>query len=663
MLQGPASILYAQDFSTTLFTGTSALAGTEMALAVRIIPSTTLPQYVYGALTNNNAAPGATLLGALTAVATTAAPAYTTGNLVALSTDLSGNLRTTGTITGTVGVTQSTSPWIVAGGGTAGVPGTAVLTVQGISGGTAIPVSFTGAGTATVAGNLTHNNAAPGANNIGALVAVASAGAPTYTAADQVLLSTDLSGNLRVVGTFAAGALPNATATGTLNALNTTATIAMAGYQGASWFIPSASTLIGTVTPEVSFDNTTWFPTYFYNSTVTGVTYTATVTTSSGTAYSAGIVIPPGATNVRVRVSAFTSGTATATITTTAVDGVDIPYNIGIAGQAAVQAGVVAGVDGSGNIQFMHAQGNNTAAPATGMQPVLIGRYDTALPTLSNGNVAAWELDVNGRGIVVGAGTAGTPAGGVVSIQGVTSGTAVIVNNATAANLNAAVVGTLTNNTAAPAANNVGVLAALVTAGAQAWTAGNQVLLTTDTSGYLKVNLVANSFGTLTVSGTVTANQGGAPWTQTGTLTSNNAAPGANNLGVLSAVAYTPGTAPTYTTGNMVVPTTDLKGNLNVNVVNGGANSATGTLTQVAYTTSSTTILAANASRKGAIIYNNANRTLYVGLTSSAVSAAAFTTALVASGGYWEVPFGYTGQINGIWAAGGSGNAQVTENT
>jgi hypothetical protein len=50
---------------------------------------------------------------------------------------------TSTTVTGTVAVTQSTSPWIVAGGGTAGTPGTAVLTVQGVSGGTAVPVSGT----------------------------------------------------------------------------------------------------------------------------------------------------------------------------------------------------------------------------------------------------------------------------------------------------------------------------------------------------------------------------------------------------------------------------------------------------------------------------------------------------------------------------------------
>src|SRR5271166_4567375 len=49
-----------------------------------------------------------------------------------------------------------------------------------------------------VTGTLTHNNAAPIANNFGVLPAVASSAAPTYNAGDQVLLSTDLAGNLRV---------------------------------------------------------------------------------------------------------------------------------------------------------------------------------------------------------------------------------------------------------------------------------------------------------------------------------------------------------------------------------------------------------------------------------------------------------------------------------
>jgi hypothetical protein len=56
---------------------------------------------------------------------------------------------TSTTITGTVSVTQGTSPWIVAGGGTAGSPGTAVLTIQGVGSGTPVPISGTVTATPT----------------------------------------------------------------------------------------------------------------------------------------------------------------------------------------------------------------------------------------------------------------------------------------------------------------------------------------------------------------------------------------------------------------------------------------------------------------------------------------------------------------------------------
>ena len=47
------------------------------------------------------------------------------------------------TISGSVGVTQSTSPWVVAGGGTAGTAATGVLTVQGIAAMTPLLVTAT----------------------------------------------------------------------------------------------------------------------------------------------------------------------------------------------------------------------------------------------------------------------------------------------------------------------------------------------------------------------------------------------------------------------------------------------------------------------------------------------------------------------------------------
>lgn len=54
-------------------------------------------------------------------------------------------------------------------------------------------------------GSLSNNTAAPAANNIGVLPAVANAAAPSWTEGNQVLLSTDLSGALRVTGSLSVG--------------------------------------------------------------------------------------------------------------------------------------------------------------------------------------------------------------------------------------------------------------------------------------------------------------------------------------------------------------------------------------------------------------------------------------------------------------------------
>jgi hypothetical protein len=59
--------------------------------------------------------------------------------------------------------------------------------------------------TVTAQGTLTNNNAAPSTNNVGALVAKASAAAPTYTEGNMVTLSTDNAGALRVSGSSGGG--------------------------------------------------------------------------------------------------------------------------------------------------------------------------------------------------------------------------------------------------------------------------------------------------------------------------------------------------------------------------------------------------------------------------------------------------------------------------
>jgi hypothetical protein len=67
------------------------------------------------------------------------------------------------------------------------------------------------------------------------------------------------------------------------------------------------------------------------------------------------------------------------------------------------------------------------------------------------------------------------------------SGSTTAVTQATASNLNATVVGTKTNNNAAPGATNVGTLPAVANAAAQSWTEGDQVALSVDLSGHQRV--------------------------------------------------------------------------------------------------------------------------------------------------------------------------------
>lgn len=87
----------------------------------------------------------------------------------------------------TVIANQGTSPWIVAGGQTAGSSGTAVLTVQGIAGGTALPIS----------GSVTANNASVSATGAavpasGTYIAASVAGTLTGLVATANGLKTDV---------------------------------------------------------------------------------------------------------------------------------------------------------------------------------------------------------------------------------------------------------------------------------------------------------------------------------------------------------------------------------------------------------------------------------------------------------------------------------------
>jgi hypothetical protein len=145
-----------------------------------------------------------------------------------------------------------------------------------------------------------------------------------------------------------------------------------------------------------------------------------------------------------------------------------------------------------------------------------------------------------------------------------------------------------------------------------------RVTLASDSTGVVSVD---DNGASLTVDGTVTANAGIGPW-----------------------------------------PVTDNGGSLTVDgtVTANPTQPSTSTRTSVADAAVDTLILAANASRKGATVYNDSTSTLYLALGTTAATTTDFTSKLFQDD-YYEVPAGYTGQIRGIWSADSTGSARITE--
>lgn len=104
----------------------------------------------------------------------------------------------------------------------------------------------------------------------------------------------------------------------------------------------------------------------------------------------------------------------------------------------------------------------------------------------------------------------------------------------------------------------------------------------------------------------------------------------------------------TVTSGNITVSGT-------VAITDKSANAA---LSNVAGSAASVTILASNGARTGATIWNDSTAILYI--TFGATASATSCTVKMAPDAYYEVPFGYTGIITGIWAS-ATGSARVTE--
>ncbi len=470
-------------------------------------------------------------------------PTLTTGQQVALQVDSAGRLLVDANITfpydtnyGTVGATTLRT----------------ASEIGNATGGASFNAGATGAQTLRVAANTY--------DGFGNAITSASNG----TAGQQLL-------NVQV---------PNTSVTPVaLGALNASVSIAMAGLQSVG-FQMAAGTFIGTITPQCSVDGgVSWTTCSFLNISSGNVTSSFTFT-AANTLTILSIVPSGGSTNVRVIVTAYTSGTANCILSAsqalTATSQSSAATGSGTI--SALNQTVVASTSGYG-ASYFDITGTWTGTLTFQAQNGDGNWYNIYVYFATTGNYTTSSTTVNT--------TAQFNCAGYIQSRIIatawTSGTATISWSATnyphqiqvynpnsAANvLVEAYTFDGTGNSIGSTAGALNVSTAALgsatggTAGTQSALAGGiyntalptltntqQASLQLDSSGRLIVSPLSST-------STVTA---------VGSLTNNNAAPAANNIGVLPALAEATLSASRYTTGDQVLLVTDLAGNTNVDL-------------------------------------------------------------------------------------------------
>jgi hypothetical protein len=297
-------------------------------------------------------------------------------------------------------------------------------------------------------------------------------------------------------------------------------------------------------------------------------------------------------------------------------------------------------------------------------------------------------IDSLGRPVMVGAGTAGTPVGGVLTIQGDPAGAPVPVSGTVA-------VSSVGGTVAVTQSTSPWVVSGTVTSNqgtpntlANAWPI-------TITDGYGQIQ--GSALNPIYVTGNITAANpsvgsnnaaalgfdtqvGGIVATAAPTLVNGNlsamslttlgglridgvyavATANATAADVMNSGGYVTTAAPTYVTGQLNPLSLDTSGNLRVTGFVTTNKAATSSVTSVAtVATTNVTLLASNATRVFASIFNNTGKTMYIKLGTTA-SIVSFTTQLFDKS-YWEIPNDYTGQIDAFTL--GTGTVLVTELT
>ena len=274
---------------------------------------------------------------------------------------------------------------ITAGAGVAGSPAGGVLTVQGVTGGTVLPISGTVTANQGTANTLANAWSSKITDAINGPVAVKPASTAVVATDPALVVAISPNNSIAITSTGTS----DVTATGALGALNATVQITLAGHSSVGFQL-ATGTLIGTIVAEMSFDGgTTWNATYFDQTTgskVSSVTFS-----SSNTALGSTIVGVGGSGLARVRVSAYTSGTANITLRASMLEDPSQLY-AGLSGSTALPptAVKIAGVYNNTTLQTISvdSQGRIITSPPSSI---------SSLSGFSNGYVA---LAVNTKSFV-----------------------------------------------------------------------------------------------------------------------------------------------------------------------------------------------------------------------------------------------------------------------
>jgi len=492
----------------------------------------------------------------------------------------------------------------------------------------------------------------------------------------------------------------DATGTGALGALNAAVQVTTAGLSSVGFQL-AAGTLVGTIVPEVSFDGgTTWIATYLSDPT-TGIKSSSVVFSVSNTATAREIVGVGGSGLTRIRVSAYTSGTANITLRASLQDGSSLArYTTGGSGYTtltspnALPLGMIGQVTSYGTLKVTTEGSELFVEPFDGVTVDTTNRWTQT---------------------IVGGATVSQASGTLTMATGTTANNAAALssqNQFRAVGLGFQIFGA-----------SLGLEAAALTNNHRFWGLGTQPVswaaatpiqdgagFEQDTTGAL--NAVTYSSGTRTIAAVLTRPTDGlnhryamyiradlvfwyvdtleypvasASWPPLGQQTlpirfhsinhtsGPSSGPTFNILGVgmtetsHSGVQISDGTfawrkatvKPASTAAVATDPALVVAISPN-NTISVSQTASTSSVTSVSGSASSVQLLAANTTRKGGTLYNDSTAILYLKLGTTA-STTSFTVRIL-SNGYYELPISYTGRIDGIWAS-ATGAARITELT